>query len=238
MMSPKIAKILEILPDSIENYISKKFVDRTMKKYANLTIEGKENLNDIQKPTLFVCNHLSNADVMIVNAAIKEINPTFVAGAKLKSDPVTKLGTKIYKNTSIKPNSPDKEGLKRIIDLIKNGESIMIFPEGTRSREGKMIEGKRGILLIAKLAKVPIVPLALWGTEKMLPINEEGVMNQERFVKSDVHIRIGKQIKMPTKMREEDKKDYDDRAMNYIMGSIAELLPDEYKGFYGEEPKK
>lgn len=238
MMSPKIAKILEILPDSIENYISKKFVDRTMKKYANLTIEGKENLNDIQKPTLFVCNHLSNADVMIVNAAIKEINPTFVAGAKLKSDPVTNLGTKIYKNTSIKPNSPDKEGLKRIIDLIKNGESIMIFPEGTRSREGKMIEGKRGILLIAKLAKVPIVPLALWGTEKMLPINEEGVMNQERFVKSDVHIRIGKQIKMPTKMREEDKKDYDDRAMNYIMGSIAELLPDEYKGFYGEEAEK
>lgn len=233
-MSPKVAKIIGVLPDSVEKYIMKKFTSRVMHKYVKLNIEGKENLKDIERPTLFVCNHLSNADVIIVNEAIKEIDPTYVAGAKLSSDPATKLGTKLYKNTEIKANSPDKEGLKKIIDLIKKGESIMIFPEGTRSRAGSMIEAKKGILLIAKLAKVPIVPLGLYGTEKLLPINSQGEMNEERFVKADVTIKIGKQISMPSKISGEDKKDYDLRAMNDIMTSISDLLPKEYKGFYGE----
>ena len=40
-----------------------------------------------------------------------------------------------------------------MVDILKSGNNLMIFPEGTRSRQGKMLEGKKGVLLVAKMSK-------------------------------------------------------------------------------------
>lgn len=49
----------------------------------------------------------------------------------------------MVKNIAVKPNTADKEAITTMIKTVKNGENILIFPEGTRSRTGAMIEGKR-----------------------------------------------------------------------------------------------
>ncbi|MNC53446.1 acylglycerophosphoethanolamine acyltransferase [compost metagenome] len=108
----------------------------------------------------------------------------------------------------------------------------MIFPEGTRSRVGSLIEAKKGILLIARLTGAPIVPIGLYGTEKLLPINEEGDMRAETFNYADIHINIGKQFEFHKRVKEQDKKEYEDLTMKYIMKKIAELLPEHYRGVY------
>ena len=84
--------------------------------------------------------------------------------------------------------------MKEIIGLLKSGQNVMIFPEGTRSRAGSMIEGKRGILLIARLAKVRIVPLAMTGSEKILPIAKDGNMTGEKIHKGTIQVRVGKTL--------------------------------------------
>lgn len=232
MISTKTAKMINILPNKFVKYISKKVVDKYLKKYANINIQGSENLTEIKTPTIFVCNHLSNADGLVLDKALKEIEPTFVAGVKLSNNAVTSIGVNVIKTTNIIPNSVDKEGLKKIINLIKQGESLVIFPEGTRSRVGSLIEAKKGILLIARMTGAPIVPIGLYGTEKLLPINKEGDMSAETFNDADVYINIGKQFEFPKKAKDQDKKEYEDFATNYIMKKIAGLLPEDYRGVY------
>ena len=65
MISTTASKIINILPDKIVTYISKKVVDKYLKKYANINIEGNENLKGIKVPTIFICNHLSNSDGLV-----------------------------------------------------------------------------------------------------------------------------------------------------------------------------
>ena len=233
MISTRFAKLLSILPESLFIALSKKIANGYIKKYAHLNIVGFENIDKVKGPKIFVCNHLSNSDGLILNKILKDkYDPYFIAGVKLSNDPVTSLGTKIVKTINIKPNSADKEAITNIIKTIKAGNNIFIFPEGTRSRTGSMIEGKRGIVLIAKLTKAAIIPMGMWGSDKLLPINEEGNMAKEKWNYAEVHINIGEPISLPIKEKDEDKHSYDDKILNYIMKGIAKQLPVEYRGFY------
>lgn len=232
MISTKTAKLISCLPQGLVNYIAKKILNGYLNKYAGLKIKGLNNLKDIKTPTIFICNHLSNSDALILNKVLQDFDPTYVAGVKLSHNPITNLAVGICKTTTIKPNTPDKEGLKRIVELIKKGENIVIFPEGTRSRTGEMIEAKKGILLMAKLTKAPIVPIGISGSEKLLPINKQGNMSNESFQYAEVTVEIGKQFELPKKEKEEGKKEYEDRAINFLMYSIAKLIPENYRGHY------
>jgi len=233
MLSPALVKVINLLPEPILIKLSKFLVRKMLKKYANITIEGFEKIEKIEGPKIFICNHLSNADGLILNEILKEkYDPTFVAGIKLSKDPLTRLGTIAVKTVNIKPNSADKEAITKIVKLVRSGENLMIFPEGTRSRVGSMIEGKKGILLIARLTKATIIPIAMTGTEILLPINKDGDMAGENFNHADINIKFGEPVVMPVKDKEEDKHDYDDRCLEHIMKSIANLLPEKYKGIY------
>ncbi len=232
MISNTTAKIINILPNKLVNYVSRKVVDRYLKKYANINTVGSENLKGIKTPTIFICNHLSNSDGLVLDKVLKDINPTFVSGVKLSSNAVTSIGINVVKTTNIKPDTADKEGLKKIVDLIKQGESLLIFPEGTRSRVGSLIEAKKGILLIARMTGAPIVPIGLYGTENLLPIDKEGNMSAETFCYADVHVNIGQQFEFPKRAKEQDKAEYEEFTTKFIMTKIAELLPENYRGFY------
>lgn len=83
MISATTAKIINILPNKFVTYISKKMVNKYLKKYASISIQGSENLKGLKTPTIFICNHLSNSDGLVLDKALKEIDPTFVAGIKL-----------------------------------------------------------------------------------------------------------------------------------------------------------
>ncbi len=165
---------------------------------------------------------------------LRPYDPTFVAGMKLTNDPFTGLFKKVFKSIDIKPNSPDKAAMKEILSLLKNGKNVVIFPEGTRSRVGSMIEGKRGILLLAKISKVRIIPLAMTGSEKILPIKDKD-MTGEKLHHGKILIKVGEGFRLPEKEKNQEKDEYESQAMNLIMGNIAKMLPESYQGFYAQK---
>lgn len=227
------AGIIELLPKTLVNKLANKILNGYLNKYANLKVEGIEKIKDVKRPIIFICNHLSNSDALVLNKVLEKEDVTFVAGVKLQKYEVTNLGINLVKTTPLKPNTADKEGLTKIINILKSNGNVFIFPEGTRSRESKMIPGKKGIILIAKLTKATIVPIGIHGTEKLLPINNED-MTKEEFGYADVFVNVGDAITLPKKDQNEEKQEYEERCMNFLMGNIAKLLPEKYRGVYGE----
>ena len=82
------------------------------------------------------------------------------------------------------------------------------------------------------MADVPIVPIGIYGTEKLLPINEEGNMEAEVFHHAKVCVNIGRQFELPEKSVNQDKRQFDEYVLQHIMSKIVELLPQKYQGVY------
>ena len=233
MLSNNLVNLIKILPESIVIKIARKIVQRYLKRYADIKVSGFDKIENVQGAKIFICNHLSNSDGFILESILKKkYDPTFVAGVKLTNDPITNFGTKIVKHISIKPNTADKEAIVSMINLVKSGESLVIFPEGTRSRTSKMIKGKKGVLLVAKMSKASVVPISMWGTEKLLPINENGDMGSEKWNEAEVNVKFGDPVLLPKKKKEESKHEYDERCLTFLMKEIAKGLPEQYRGFY------
>ena len=226
-----LIKMLEFMPERVTKKIASRFVRGILHKYANVSVEGYENIKDVKGPILFICNHLSNADGLILNEVLKKEDVTFVAGVKLGDNSFTNLGVITVKTTPIVPNSADNDGLKKIIKILKKGENVLVFPEGTRSRCGSMIAGKKGVVMMQKLSKALIVPIGLSGTEKLLPINDKD-MGKEKFHHAAVRVKIGEPIQMLEKEPDETKEEYEERKLQHFMISIARLLPEKYRGVY------
>lgn len=230
MISPGMAKIIGYLPKGLLECLCKKLIYGYVEKYADIKINGMENLKDVKRPILFICNHLSNSDALVINKSLKEEDITFVAGIKLSKNPLTNLGMSMTKTIPIKPNTADKDSISKIVKTLKAGNNVLIFPEGTRSRTSSMIEAKRGVFLVQKLSKASIIPLGIHGTEKLLPIKKD--MGSEKFNYAKVTLNIGKQIEVPEKIENEDKHAYEERSVSFMMKKIAELLPESYRGVY------
>jgi 1-acyl-sn-glycerol-3-phosphate acyltransferase len=177
---------------------------------------------------------LSNADGVTLEHVLRPRRVYFMAGVKLTGTTLTRVVMEAMDTIPIRPNSPDVEALKHAVEMLKTGKSIQIFPEGTRSRTGQLLRGKRGAGLIARRSGVPIVPVALAGTEKVLPINEQD-MGGEQIHHAHVKVAVGKPFHVSdlvcTAAEGEDERQ---ALADAMMRRVAELLPQEYRGYYGE----
>jgi 1-acyl-sn-glycerol-3-phosphate acyltransferase len=136
-----------------------------VKKFKiKLNVTGRENIPE--GPVLFVSNHQGYADIPIYGAVITMKQIGFVAKSTLGKIPV--FGEWIRDIRSIFIERDDaRSSLKTMeegTELLKKGFSLVIFPEGTRSRGPKPGEFRKGSLRLAIKAGVPIVPVTLNGT--------------------------------------------------------------------------
>lgn len=231
-----LAPIINILPESIIRYIGSKASEYLINKYAKLEVVGNELLSErIGKPTIFIANHLSNVDGIILNKVLKKNNITFMAGRKLNANPLTSLFLKIIKHIPISPNSADRNAIKKALAVLSKGGSILIFPEGTRSRSGSMIKGKKGFLLLARLSKADIVPIAIEGTELMLPVNQND-MGNETPKHATVRVNIGQPFQLEGKNH--NYNNWDEECVYNAMRKIAQMLKSKYQGVYKKDKFK
>lgn len=225
------AKATSILPKKARIKLTTKLIDKFLDKYAEIKVINKEIITKRKGiPTIYIGNHLSNVDGVILNKLLKDNDIAFMAGIKLSKNIVTSLVLETVNTIQITPNSADKQAIKEAVNHLNSRGSLFIFPEGTRSRTGAMIPAKKGFLLIAKLTKADLVPIGLEGTEKLFPINTED-MGKESFNHSNINVIIGQPFKLPSKTAD-NKTKWTELASEYSMKKIAELLNPKYRGVY------
>lgn len=138
---------------------------------AKLEIKGLDHLPQNQA-ALYVGNHKSMFDILLLMKLIK--TPLIFIGKKSVAKwPVISWWMRAQKTLFIDRENL-REGYKVIkegIDLLKSGSSIVIFPEGTRSKTEEMLPFKKGSLKLATKSGVPVVPFAIKGTDDVFENN-------------------------------------------------------------------
>lgn len=192
---------------------------------ARVRVEGWENVPK-KGGAVVVCNHGPGNDYFPLGISLPRM-PHFLAKIEaFQIHPV--LGWLLASGGCIAVNrgTGDVEALRTAVQVVREGELVMVFPEGHRSEDGKLQNGKTGATRIALEANVPIIPVGVIGAEA-------GYRNFPRFWKRPVIlVRIGKPFVL-------EGKGGQDRAAvvagtRRIMLSIAELLPYEMRGVWAD----
>ncbi len=172
------------LDDPALHVVPKKWAKRFMKMTGStISIEGYEHMPE--GAVVFVGNHESDFDIpLLIGSFEKPLG--FVAKKETESIPLISSWMRVIGCVFMDRNSRKGaiHGLKQGIEKVKNGHSLVIFPEGTRNRGGDVLEFKAGSLRLAKDGLAPIVPIVIEGSADIFEKNN-------RLVKpADVVIRI------------------------------------------------
>ncbi len=138
-----------------------------MRLFFRLEIRGREHV-PLMGPLLLVSNHVSLLDPPLVGGSAPR--PLyFLAKEELFRVPL--LGRLIHGVNArpVKRDGSDMRALKMALRLLGEGKAILIFPEGTRGRGGRLGEGKAGAGMLAVMSGAAVVPVHVSGSERALP---------------------------------------------------------------------
>jgi 1-acyl-sn-glycerol-3-phosphate acyltransferase len=134
-----------------------------------VTISGVDQI-DLGRPYIFMSNHQSNFDIPVLLSSLL-VQFRWLAKAELFKIPI--FGRSMRGAGYISIDRSDRksafQSLARAAEIIRNGASVMIFPEGTRSHEGDLLAFKKGGFVLAVDAGVPVIPLIIRGTRTIMP---------------------------------------------------------------------
>ncbi len=182
---------------------------------GHIETQGVENIPR-EGGVLLVSNHISLLDPVIVgSAANREIN--FMARSNVFNVPFLGRLISIFNAYPVNRGKPDLGALRRTISLLKTGNAVLIFPEGTRSFDGKLGKAHDGACFIAHRANVPTVPVFHRGAEKMMP------RGSKRIRRAKLSVTYGKPIDFSNIVESEIKREMYQQMGVQMMGAISDL---------------
>jgi len=138
---------------------------------VRVSVKGRENIIDGEKngPVIFLSNHQGAFDIPVLQAYIPR-QFRWIAKKSLFSIPVVGWTMTLAGYIGIERENSKKafKSLLRAAEKIKNGTSVLVFPEGTRSTTGRLLPFKKGAFLLAKKSGALIVPVAVEGTKDIM----------------------------------------------------------------------
>ena len=174
-------------------------------------------------PFLLVSNHVSMTDPPCLMAYVPR-HLHFMTKAELFDEFPWKYILPPGEPIVVHRGRPDRQALRHAENLLSRGEAVALFAEGTRARAGEAQEARAGVVFLAQRTGVPIVPVAISGTEKLF---------SKRFPwyrRARVHLTFGKPFLL-SEFGEITRTNREEIAQQ-VMARVAELLPPGYRGVY------
>lgn len=188
-------------------------------------LEGYENLPPRQAGGMIVVmNHIHWIDIPAVGALVPfAYRLSWLGKAEIFAHPITAWFFKTMRVIPIKRGQRDQGALTASIEALQQGAVLLIFPEGTRSRSGVLRQGRGGAVRMAMQSGVPLVPMAISGTEQGL----RGTLTRKPLV-----IRIGEPYTVAPPPDGTLTPDMMEQLTTEMMVRIARLLPESQRGAY------
>lgn len=183
---------------------------------ATIDVKGRENL-PTEGPVVYVSNHQGYADIIALCAALDTIQFGYVAKKELAKVPFYGPWIMEIRSVLIERDNP-RESIKAIskgINYISDGFSMLIFPEGTRSKGPEMGEFKKGAMKLATKPKVPIIPVSINNSWRCF---EE----KDKMQGADIGIIIHPAIETKDLTKEEERH-LSDRVEEIVRNGVREL---------------
>lgn len=199
------------------------------------TVEGVENV-PATGGVLLASNHLSFVDSVVI-PVVAPRKVVFLAKAEYFDGPGIKgrLSKAWFEGLGMVPVNRDDtraalDSLDIALEVLGRGEAFGLYPEGTRSRDGRLYRGKVGVAQLALQSGAPIVPVGLSGTQDLQPVGTR----VPRL--ADVTVRFGSPLRVagqydgvpPGRARRE--------ITDRVMAEIQKLTGQEMAGVYNERP--
>lgn len=185
-----------------------------------LRVEGREH-EPPTGPVLAVCNHVSAADPPIAGVALRR-RARYMAKHELFQVPVLGSWLRSIGAFPVRRGEADRRSLRTAMTALARGEVLIMFPEGTRSADGRLMPAEPGAALMALRTGVPVLPMAVIGTQHAMP-------KGARFPRHvPVVVRIGPVIAVPRYEGRIDRGDLEAWGHRF-MAAIAALLPPEQR---------
>jgi 1-acyl-sn-glycerol-3-phosphate acyltransferase len=165
-------------------------------------------------------NHIASADPPILGG--KFPRPLhFMAKIEWFKSPVAGFLARQFLCFPVVRHTADRAALRYTLQLLEQGQAVCIYPEGTRAEDARIHPVEAGVGFVARRSGVPILPVAVWGTEKVLPARGTHWPRA-----ADCYLRYGKPFQLPRPDMSNQE------AADYMMSKVAAMLPSAYRGVF------
>jgi 1-acyl-sn-glycerol-3-phosphate acyltransferase len=196
---------------------------------ARIELIGVEKIPEGQ--FIIASNHLGRLDSSLLYYVFDRDDIILPTAEKYKNHPLYGRLGKVMGAIWLNRFEADIHAMKEILRRLKTGGLLAIAPEGTRSKTETLQEGKPGAAYLASKLDIPIIPIALTGTEDRLV-----KFNLKHLRRSHILVRAGDSFKLAP-IDNKDREASLRTATDEIMCQIAALLPEKYRGVYSDHPR-
>jgi 1-acyl-sn-glycerol-3-phosphate acyltransferase len=177
-------------------------------------------------PLILIANHVNFLEAPVLHCRLRPRQVIGLAKAEAWDNPLLGWLFDQWEAIPIQRGEPDIGALRRALRVLRDGGILVVAPEGTRSRHGRLQRGRSGAVTIALKSGAPLLPLAFYGGEAI-------GHNIRRLRRTPFHIIVGEpfHVKVGGKRVSRDVRQ---RIADEIMYQLAALLPPAYRGEYAD----
>ena len=183
--------------------------------YFRLHITGRENIPK-EGGVIIASNHLSYLDIPLLGYSIGR-RADYMGKRELFNIPIISSLFRTLGGFPIDRDKLDRTALKDAVKRLKSGRVIVVYPEGTRSQDGRLQPGKPGVGIIVRMSGAKVVPAAIQGTDRAMPIGAW-------FIRpAKVTVKFGKPLDFNNLAKSGNEKEGVEMITKTIMESISTL---------------
>jgi 1-acyl-sn-glycerol-3-phosphate acyltransferase len=189
-----------------------------------LEVIGLENV-PLEGPLILAMTHTNFLDPALAGAVTpREV----VIMSKIENfrNPLFGIIVRLYGAFPVRRGEVDRQAIRRSLEVLADGEALLMAPEGTRSGDGRLQKGHAGMTFIALRADAPILPMTIIGGEHFWA-------NLSRLRRTPVKIVIGKVFRFSSAQKRVGREIMS-KMTEEGMYQLASLLPPERRGVYSD----
>jgi 1-acyl-sn-glycerol-3-phosphate acyltransferase len=191
----------------------------------------RKALKDVprQGPMIFIGNHVNFLDAPVGFTYSYPRKIISLVKKETFESPFLRFLFNTWGSIPVDRGTADFQAFNKAADVLNQGHFFTIAPEGTRTKDGRLIKAQTGVVVIALKSKAPIMPFVQYGGEKFSE-------NIKKLRRTKITIRVGKPFMICPASKYPDKEE---RRLitDEIMYQVAKLLPAEYRGYYSDLSK-